>query len=182
MKRQYAKPLLEPDVLCLYRRPGSVVAQLVRAGRWEGAAVGYAPDTDSQLLYHRFMRTQPHVGPLAGVNEQHLVELPEDASAYEIAAVFVEQLAGDAKIADDGARLLERIPTLAGPVRVEVMVPPGPNWRWVVQINGKQVASTEADWHVDALKDLANHLRDKAEGLAMNEPNGRIDLSSLTVE
>ena len=102
MKRQYAKPLLEQDVLCLYRPPGSVVAQLVRAGRWHGAAVGYAPDTDSPLVYHRFMRTQPPVGPLAGVSEQHLLELSEDASAYEIADRIVVLL--DGKVAALGER------------------------------------------------------------------------------
>lgn len=164
MERDFAKPLLDADALCVCREPGSVQARLVRAGEWGGASVGFVGQITGPVRYHRYMQTVPPTGPLVGMSDEHLTAVPGD-EPREIAAVFVEGLADDEQIINDGASLLQEIPTLTGladgsrVLSVEVIVPPGPNWQWLVLINGKQAASVEAEWHVTALETLAAQLR-----------------------
>lgn len=160
MERLFEKPLLEPDALCIYRRPGSVKGWLVRAGRWGGGTLGVRGEAGG-LVYHRFMQTVPNVGPGLGVSDQYLAGVPQ-GDALAIAAAFVEQLADDAAIVGDAAKLTEAAPTLAGEVRVDVLVPTGEPWRWVAAVNGVEAAAVQDDWHVGALRDLASILTAKA--------------------
>ncbi len=158
--REYERPLLSSDVLCIYRLPGSIKGSLARAGQWSGAAVGLLRD-NGPMMYHRFMQTDPAMGPSVGVSDAHLTEL-SNGSTMGIAAAFIEQLVEDAAIVNDATRLSEGVPTLLGQVTVEVMVPTGPPWRWAVNVNGMEVASVQDDWHVGALRDLARALGERA--------------------
>ena len=158
--REYERPQLKSDALCIYRLPGSIKGSLARAGQWNGAAVGLIRD-NGPMVYHRFMQTDPPVGPKVGVSDAYLTEL-SDGSTMGIAAAFVGQLAQDSAIVSDATRLSQGVPTLVGRVTVEVTVPTGAPWRWAVSVNGMEVAHVQDDWHVGALRDLARALNERA--------------------
>lgn len=162
MERVFKNPLLDENALCIYREPGSVKGMLVRAGQWRGGSAGFPTLGGGPLVSHRFMRTRPPMGPLIGVSDEYLTEVPEGAPLH-IGAEFIARLADDDLIADQPARLLREIPTLLGDVTVEVAVASsGGRWRCGVVVNGMEVASAAADTHVGVLKNLAQRLRDSS--------------------
>jgi len=160
MERVFKNPLLDENALCIYRESGSVKGTLVRAGQWRGGSAGFISAGGGPLISHRFMRTRPSIGPLIGVSDEHLTEVPE-AAPLRTAAEFVGQLADDDLIVNEPARLLQETPALLGDVTVEVAVAfSDERWRCGVVVNGMEVASAAAESHVGVLKKLAQQLQE----------------------
>ena len=163
MERVFKNPLLDENALCIYRESGSVKGTLVRAGQWRGGSAGFAIAQGGPLVSHRFMRTRPPMGPLIGVSDEYLTQVPEE-SPLRIAAEFVRQLAHDDLIANEPARLLQKVPALLGDVTVEVAVASSDErWRCGVVVNGMEVASAAGHTHVSVLDDLAQQLQDSSD-------------------
>ncbi len=160
MVREFAKPLMSSDAMCLFRQPGSLKARLVRAGQWRGGSVGFSSG-GGPLTYHRLMHTCPDLGPLAGVSDAYLSEVSEGAS-LEIAAIFVQQLAEDKQVVINAVSLRQNQPTVigeSGQSVVEVCASSTPYGRWIVWVNEQDVVSTDGGWScVDPLKELAGRL------------------------
>lgn len=158
MERVFKKPLLDENALCIYRKPGSVKGVLVRAGRWQGGSVGFTAPDGGPLVSHRFMQTKPPMGPLVGVSDEHLAEVPE-GRPMSIAAEFIAQLADDDQI--EPAQLVEELPALRGDVTVQLAAASSAGrWRCTVVVDGQEVAGTAGDTHVEVLKALARQLQE----------------------
>ena len=171
MERFFEKPLIEAQTRCICRQPGSTRALLVKTKPWGGGAVSRMTE-EGVMVSHRFIRTDPPMGPKLGVRDDCLTATTAD-SPLEIAADFIELLTEDRQLANDGELLTKSVPSLKGEVVVELKVPTDSPWRWEVVVNGTRAAATNNDWHVIAMRDLVKRLRANArqqmEGVAPSQ-------------